>query len=959
MFDYYVSVTGTVSLKYYLFNRNNDIILSGSKSYSSTSTAGYDYNSRDKPKDTAERARYYSVKESIEILMNKIISEISSDEKLLVFEKNLLEKNTEPSRLAIACHFNDDNSLVPNLAIDSGEQSVVDVIISNNGKGTAFDVKLAVQSLYYGLQFPDEIVIGDIQPGDSKNVTIPVNADLSLSSGTASFLINAHEKRGYDAQPVEFQIPARTLNAPEFDLASCGQSDSTAGLAAGDGDNALENNETIELAPFINNKGVGGGIGVKVTLDQLSDGLEVIKGEDDLGALAPGSSGRATLAYKIPRTFSGTEISYRVVVSDARGLKTEQTYSFPFRPQAPALSYTSQLVDTSHREVPALENGGAYLLNVTPGNRGENVATGVSIVARGDSGKISIGAFRPEVGTIPAGGRGPIISIPVVLSRSFVEKDVRIRVTLNQDDFPGLTDTIILPVMVKQPALVQDVALLNGVNIKSVSQNFWPRFRVSVNNNGNLDAENVRVVFSSKRADIPYEQEEVLGTIRAGESQYKDFTFFVRGDAAIGELPVSVRVEQAEFAGLTEPSVFQVTRQIAIVQKVEAMDSGPTVGSAIPSRLPEIYVNSLNQNSETYKELIDLHGSLISFGPGNGIEQLEVLLNGEPLTVIPVNEDIRFGQNRLSRKTVDNKVIFDGQVALKPGGNEITIRGRDRSNLTAEKILHVTRKAKLGNIYAVVVGVSEFADPTYNLKYAASDAVKFRDFLRSEMGGNLPDKRAKLLTDSSATRAAMIDAFSNFLGMATRDDTVEIYIATHGVIAPDGILYFLTRNSDVNNLRGTALSNNEFIDIVANNIRAGRVLIYLDVCHAGMSDLSPKLYAKRGIGVYEVNNKVGSLAAEISRLAADMGSRTTGVKTFSASSADGSSLEDSSQAGGIFTYYLLNGLHGAANEDQDEWVTIGELDTYVTREVMAHTLGKQKPEVKGPLADEIPISKVR
>ena len=219
---------------------------------------------------------------------------------------------------------------------------------------------------------------------------------------------------------------------------------------------------------------------------------------------------------------------------------------------------------------------------------------------------------------------------------------------------------------------------------------------------------------------------------------------------------------------------------------------------------PKVYINSPNRNTRTYKETIDLHGSVMAFGPGNAIEKLSITLNSRPLPIIPVREEIRLEPNQITRRMVeDNKIVFDGKLRLRPGENTVTITCSDRNNEKAEKTIRIIKKARLGNIYAVVVGISKFANNKYNLRYGASDARKFYDFLRSDFGGRLSDDRVRFLADSSATRAHIIGALTNFLGRSTREDTVEIYLATHGVTDFDGTLYYLCYDTDIENLRGT------------------------------------------------------------------------------------------------------------------------------------------------------------
>jgi hypothetical protein len=47
---------------------------------------------------------------------------------------------------------------------------------------------------------------------------------------------------------------------------------------------------------------------------------------------------------------------------------------------------------------------------------------------------------------------------------------------------------------------------------------------------------------------------------------------------------------------------------------------------------------------------------------------------------------------------------------------------------------------------------------------------------------------------------------------------------------------------------------------------------------------------------------------------------------------------------GVFTYYLLEGLKGAADANHDHQITVGELFDYVSRQVSKQTDGSQHPQ---------------
>lgn len=875
-----------------------------------------------------------------------------TEQRVARLKRQQIEKNTSPSSLVTALRFDDQKSLLPNNAIDALENSELVASISNEGKGTAFGVKIKVESSSDAIVFNEEMIVGDIEPGASKSETIHLKPNQGIETGTAKLLIQTLENRGYNARPVEIHIPTKKLLSPELLFASLGINDAS-GLADGDGDRKIENNETIEINPFIQNSGVGEALKVTVKLKDVSDGIEIVRGEDRMESIPTGITGKSSLSFRVPRTFNQPEIKYTVVAADIRGMKAEKTYTIPFESSAPRLNYAYQVVDRANNETPGLKNGESYILKITPKNVGDNIAENVALSVSAQAGGISLGTYNGSIGKIPPGSFGGVVNVPLTLQRTFGDAALQLNVAMTQDGFDGYANTIQVPVMVSRPKLEYAAALINGVDQKSISQNSWPRIRVSVSNTGTMDAENVKVAL--KVDGIGFHKEEAIGTIRAGENQYKDFTFFVRGDAKTGDLPFSVQVTQNDFDDLRQVLAYQVVEQKAVVQMVQGLagSSSGMVGMTY-SGPPELYLNSPNDNAKTIEKQINLHGSVMTFGAGNAAQEFRATLNGVSMPVIPVNDDIKLEPNHITqRKVEDNKVIFDGTVLLKPGENILQISCADRNGRQNSKTIKIFKQARLGNIYAVVVGVSKFADSRYDLQYAASDAEKFHRFLRSEAGGKIPDSRIRLLTDAGATRANVIGTITGLLGRSSKDDTVEIYLATHGYVDLDGTFYYLCHDTDIDNLRGTGFSDEELTTILNKNIKAGKVILYLDACHSGQSGLDEKRYAKRSIGVKEVNDKINGLAAALSR------SAKTGVMTFSASSSQGYSLEDSQWSGGIFTHYLVKGLQGEANENDDEWVNIGEIDSYLSRKIVSETAGKQRPKVNGTLVGTTPLAKVR
>jgi hypothetical protein len=84
-------------------------------------------------------------------------------------------------------------------------------------------------------------------------------------------------------------------------------------------------------------------------------------------------------------------------------------------------------------------------------------------------------------------------------------------------------------------------------------------------------------------------------------------------------------------------------------------------------------------------------------------------------------------------------------------------------------------------IFALVIGISTYLLPDYELKYAASDADRFQDFLIDTL--NVPRNHIISLRNEAATRSAIIEAFQTLQNnpQIPKDEAgIIIYFAGHG-----------------------------------------------------------------------------------------------------------------------------------------------------------------------------------
>jgi uncharacterized caspase-like protein len=250
--------------------------------------------------------------------------------------------------------------------------------------------------------------------------------------------------------------------------------------------------------------------------------------------------------------------------------------------------------------------------------------------------------------------------------------------------------------------------------------------------------------------------------------------------------------------------------------------------------------------------------------------------------------------------------------------------------------------------FAVVVGIARYSDSSggiTSLQFADRDAQDFRDFLLSPDGGSFPKDNIRLLLNEDATSQNFRSALFTFLTKAQPQDEVVLYIAGHGAPDPNDPrnLYLLTYDTKLEDMGGSAFPMFQLQDVFARVIKAKRVVTFADTCHSyGFSGASA--HGKKS------NNLVNQY---LSRFAND-----SDRAVITASDISQLSYESDKWGGGhgVFTFFLLKGLHGEADFNKDGTVTAGELFAYIHDTVDKATEGQQSPMALPGLADHLPLS---
>lgn len=227
--------------------------------------------------------------------------------------------------------------------------------------------------------------------------------------------------------------------------------------------------------------------------------------------------------------------------------------------------------------------------------------------------------------------------------------------------------------------------------------------------------------------------------------------------------------------------------------------------------------------------------------------------------------------------------------------------------------------------YALVIGIAKYKNlpAKAQLDFAERDAESVYSVLINPEGGNFRAENVHRLIGPKATLANLKQELEVWLPSVAREsDRVVIYFAGHGFIN-GGKGYLAPYDIDPSNVAATGYSMDTLGAVAGSRIKAKWKVLLTDSCHSGAISPDAELA--------QVNRNLLDLSRSMFSLTA---SRDREISYESKNWGDGH---------GIFTYYVVKGLEGEADESGDGIVTADELAEYVRRNVREVTKGAQNP----------------
>ena len=199
----------------------------------------------------------------------------------------------------------------------------------------------------------------------------------------------------------------------------------------------------------------------------------------------------------------------------------------------------------------------------------------------------------------------------------------------------------------------------------------------------------------------------------------------------------------------------------------------------------------------------------------------------------------------------DGTATLETAIPIVRGENRLTAYAFNRDNIkSSDATLTITGSDNLrrkGVAYVVSIGVNEYANKQYNLKFAVADGQDFAAEVRTQQArlNNYEHVEVVLLNDRDATKANVLKTLTDLSARVQAEDALVIFFAGHGTaqknrfyLIPHDLGYSGSRtaldSAALQNILNHSISDEE-ISRAVEGIDAGQTVLVIDACNSGQA----------------------------------------------------------------------------------------------------------------------------
>jgi uncharacterized caspase-like protein/uncharacterized protein YgiM (DUF1202 family) len=810
--------------------------------------------------------------------------------------------------------------------IKPGDELTVDLQVSNTGKGPLYRFLAKTRSsnpLLDGQTF----YFGKIPAGQSKSETLKVNIPSDMTTEEIPLDIHFEEYNGFVPDPLKALItlsgPPRPRLAYNYQILDDGT-----GQSVGNGDGRIQKGEAVDLLLTIKNVSP---VPAKDTWVELTNRegqhLDIRPHLVRFGHLDPDETKQARINFTVWPDYPKPELGFGLFIKEkTQNVFLNETVDLIVDTRPPQqIIATNKMVTVTQDRASLLSGAGAESSVIAAVEKAQSLSVTGEL---GDWYRIQLSEketgwiAKQQVTTLQTSIKG---EMPIPTIKGLEANKAAQFITLSEQLQQAEQERARI-----EQTLMQREQEMAGLQTKLEQMTTSQQSTLSTTKE-HLEKERT-------------EREQIAQALRKRELEAQQLRAQLETTANMKSSELStmrehLQEEQAQ-REQAEKALRNFKQEMAHLQaKLDKMRE-----SQVPTKTPPAIALATPFDLQILKvDRVQLVGAAAS---DRGIARIEVRVNDELLA----RRQGRGVTVVSSKDSGPSTLEFSESVPLREGENIIAVAAYDGDQLASTRTLRVTREANRGQIWAVVIGISQYKT-VQSLKYADKDALAFRDYLTRNVGIT-PDHMTVLINEQATLFNLKRSLGTELKRKAGPKDTVIIYYAGHGAPEPDASSpdgdglekYLIPYDADPQDLYTTGLPMRE-VETIFHRLSAERVIFITDSCYSG---------ATAGRTFSTAARRATLSDGFLTRL-----SKGKGRVVLTASRAGEVSEERDDLGHGVFTYYLLEGLQGKADVDGDGLITVDEVYSYLSTHVPQATGQNQHPVKKGEVEGQLILGRIQ
>ncbi|WP_236621382.1 caspase family protein [Rhodopirellula sallentina] len=340
---------------------------------------------------------------------------------------------------------------------------------------------------------------------------------------------------------------------------------------------------------------------------------------------------------------------------------------------------------------------------------------------------------------------------------------------------------------------------------------------------------------------------------------------------------------------------------------------------------PKLRIEGVPEDGKTRESEIEL---VVTAAPLNDlrVREIVVLSGGRPTGTIKNIERLDNGQ-----------LVLTTRIKLNAGDNELSFIATNEAASSPRRTVNITCTAQplaagelQPRLFILSVGVSDYKNDDFDLKYPAADAKSFAELWKPQQGPFYRQVETNVLVDKNATTTDILDGMDWLISSVTQRDLAMVFIAGHATFDTRSNYYFCSHEVDPKRLRSSALPYRAIEQLIQD--LPCKVLLFADTCHSGAA-----------------TGAVGATRAFGEEPWSEIVTDEIGAVLFASSKPRQLSIESDLWGHGAFTRAILDGMQDESSDvDGDGFINLIELDQQISNRVQKLTEGQQTPSTAKP-----------